>query len=136
MLARPSNAPRPLPVMVQHEYIECLTQRVDEPYVLDALARVDAQLLAAIELLGGRRQHFADPSGASVRYGSGAKAGKRVRRQAAISGTSTSLPKCSSGSSKNFCRFASLSRPGVARPADRCASHAVQADKRRARRQS
>ena len=67
----------------------------------DAFARVDAQLLAAVDRFGGRGQHLADPI-RRERHDTRPPAhrGTRSRRQPARSGTSTSLPKCSSGSSR------------------------------------
>ena len=67
--------------------------------MFDAFARVNRHLDGAIGIGGRRRQDFADPVGASSNHAVSGRVGMRDRRQPAISGTITSPPRCSSGSS-------------------------------------
>ena len=57
-------------------------------------------LRATIQRLGGRRQHFAHPIRRQCQVRFCRRVGRRAQRQPATSGTSTSRPKCSSGSSR------------------------------------
>lgn len=51
---------------VEPKHLECLKERIDEPYVTNTLPPVDGELFGSIDRGGGRRQDLADPIGGKL----------------------------------------------------------------------
>ena len=68
----------PIRLAVESQDLERLRDRIDEPYVRDALAREDRQLLSAIDGGRRRREHFAHPVGPDAQKGRGRDLGDAI----------------------------------------------------------